>query len=126
MFANWFSIGWGRGIMFANWFVSPLVGGYACYWVCLFVGWWLCDCIISLTLGMVSGLEFFYYRFKAIPWILSYKWADYWPYLEFIYHIFFYVVFCCYVYYHGLFVSCLGWGVCWAFCCIVFGIFGWP
>ena len=25
--------------------------------------------------------------------------------------IFFYVTFCCYVYYHGLFVSCLGWCV---------------
>ena len=23
-----------------------------------------------------------------MPWILSYKWADYWPYLEFIYLIF--------------------------------------
>ena len=29
--------------------------------------------------------------------------------------IFSYVVFCCYVYYHGLFVSCLGWCGCWAF-----------
>ena len=45
--------------MFANWFVSPLVGGYVWYWVCLFVGWWLCDSIISLTLGMVSVLDFF-------------------------------------------------------------------
>ena len=44
--------------MFANWFVSPLVGGYVWYWVCLFVGWWLCDSI-SLTLGMVSVLDFF-------------------------------------------------------------------
>ena len=25
--------------MFANSFVSLLVGGYVCYWVCLFVGW---------------------------------------------------------------------------------------
>ena len=45
--------------MFANWFVSLLVGGYVWYWVCLFVGWWLCDSIISLTLGMVSVLDFF-------------------------------------------------------------------
>ena len=56
--------------------------------VFLFVGWWRCDSIISLTLGMVSVLDFFNYRFKPIPWILSYKWADYWPYLEFIYLIF--------------------------------------
>ena len=48
-----------RGVMFVNWFVSPLVGGYVCYWVCLFVGWWLCDSIISLTLEMVSVLDFF-------------------------------------------------------------------
>ena len=41
------------------WFVSPLVGGYVWYCVCLFVGWWLCDSIISLTLGMVSILDFF-------------------------------------------------------------------
>ena len=47
------------GVMFANWFVSPLVGGYVWYWVCLFVGWWLCDSIISLTLGMVSVLDYF-------------------------------------------------------------------
>ena len=46
--------------MFANWFVSPLIGGYVCYWVCLFVGWWLCDNIISLTLGVVSVLDFFF------------------------------------------------------------------
>ena len=45
--------------MFANWFVSPLVGGYVWYGVCLFVGWWLCDSIISLNLGMVSVLDFF-------------------------------------------------------------------
>ena len=41
--------------------------------------------LISLTLGMVSVLDFFNYKFKPFPWILSYKWADYWPYLEFIY-----------------------------------------
>ena len=52
------SVGCG-GVMFANWFVSPLVGCYVWYWVCLFVGWWLCDSIISLTLGMVSVLNFF-------------------------------------------------------------------
>ena len=57
------------------------------------------------------------YRFKPIPWILRYKWADYWPYLEFIYLIFSMwpsVVMCIY---HGLFVSCLGWCGCWAFLC---------
>ena len=43
------------------------------------------DSLIYLTLGMVSVLDF-YYKFNAIPWILSYKWADYWPY--FIYHFF--------------------------------------
>ena len=109
-------------VLFRVWFICLLVvGSYVCklvfqsvgwgyvwFWVCLFVGWWLCDSIISLTLGMVSVLNFFYYRFKPIPWILSYKWADY----LFIY--FFYVAFC-YVYYHGLFVSCLGWCGCWAF-----------
>ena len=58
IFANWF-VCWLGGVMFANWFVSLLVGGYVCYWVCLFVGWWLCDSIISLTLGMVSVLDFF-------------------------------------------------------------------
>ena len=84
MFVNWF-VCWLGEVMFANWFVSPLVGGCICYWVCLFVGWWLCDSIISLTLGMVSVLDIFYYKFKPILWILSYKWADYWPYLEFIY-----------------------------------------
>ena len=45
--------------MFATWFVSPFVWGYVCYLVCLFVGWRLCDSIISLTLGMVSVSDFF-------------------------------------------------------------------
>ena len=45
------------GLMLENWFVSPLVGCYV--WFCLFVGWWLCDSMISLTLGMVSVLDFF-------------------------------------------------------------------
>ena len=54
-------------VMFAIGFVCWL-GGYVCYWVCLF------------------GL--FHCRIKAIPWILSYKWADYWPYWEFIYLFF--------------------------------------
>ena len=45
--------------MFANWFVSPLVGGYVWFFVCLFVGWWPCNSIISLNLGMVSVLDFF-------------------------------------------------------------------
>ena len=69
-------------------------------------------------------LDFVYYRFKPIPWILSYKWADYWPYLEFIYLILFYVAFCCYLYYHILFVSCLGWCGYWAFfMCVVISMF---
>ena len=86
--------------MFANSFVSLLVGGYVCYWlcqfvglggyvwywVCLFVGWWLCDNIISFKSR--DGVSVFYYRFKAIPRILNYKWADYWPYWEFIYQYF--------------------------------------
>ena len=72
--------------MFANSFVSSLVEGYVCYWVCLFVGWgyvcywvclfvgWcLCDNIIS---------------FNSRDGFLNYKWADYWPYWEFIYLFF--------------------------------------
>ena len=35
---------------------------------------------------------------------------------------FFYVALCCYVYYHGLFVSCLGWCGCWAFFSFFFGV----
>ena len=108
------SVGWGKlclqiglsvrwlGVMFAIGFICLLVGGYVI--------------IISLTLGMVSVLNFFCYKFKPIPWILSYKWADYWPYLSFI---IFYVAFCCYVYYHGLFVSCKGWCGCSAFFVVV-------
>ena len=48
-------------------------------------------CIIKIYnpnvsfLGMGTGTD---YRFKPISWILSYKWADYWPYLEFIYLFF--------------------------------------
>ena len=75
--------------MFANSFVSSLVGGYVWYWVCLFVGWWLCDNIISFNSRDGVSVGLFYYRFKAIPWILNYKWADYWPYWEFIYLYFF-------------------------------------
>ena len=62
--------------------------GYVWYWVCLFVGWWLCDNIISFNSRDGVSVGFFYYRFKAIPWILNYKWADYWPYWEFIYLFF--------------------------------------
>ena len=98
--------------MFVNSFVSSLVGGYVCYWVCQFVGWgvmfgigfvgwWLCDNIISFNFRDGVSVGLLYYRFKAIPWILNYKWADYWPYWEFIYLFFFYVAFCCYMYYHG-------------------------
>ena len=36
---------------------------------------------------------------------------------------FFYMAFCCYAYYHRLFVSCLGWCACWAFfLCFVISI----
>ena len=100
--------------MFANSFVSLLVGGYVCYCVCLFVGLWPCHNIIFFISRDGVSVGLFHYRFKAIPWILNYKWADYWPYWEFIY-LFFYVAFCSYVYYHGLFVSCLGWCGCYAF-----------
>ena len=59
--------------MFANLFVSSLVGGYVWHWVCLFVGWWLCDNIISFNSRDGVSVGLFYYRFKAIPWILNYK-----------------------------------------------------
>ena len=65
--------------MFANSCVSLLVGGYVCYWVCLFVGSWLCDNIIFFISRDGVSVGLFYYRFKAISWILNYKWADYWP-----------------------------------------------
>ena len=88
--------------MFANSLVSSLVGGlcllfglsvcwlggYVWYWVCLFVDWWLCDNIISFNSRDGVSVGLFYYRFKPIPWILNYKWADYWPYWEFIYLFF--------------------------------------
>ena len=45
--------------MFANSFVSLLVGGYVCYWVCLLVGLWPGHNIIFLPLGMVSVLDCF-------------------------------------------------------------------
>ena len=57
MFAICSSVCW-LGAMFG-------IGGIGFVW--LLVSGYL------LTLGMVSVLE--------IPWILSYKWADYWPYL---------------------------------------------
>ena len=102
-------------VLFRVWFICLLVErsyvcklvfqsvgwGYVWFWVCLFVGWWLCDSIISLTLGMVSVLNFFYYRFKPIPWILSYKWADY---------LFIYFFLC------GLLLLCvLPWVICFMF-----------
>ena len=102
------SVRW-LGVMFGIGFVCLLVGGYVmCYVI-----------IISFNSRDGVSVGLFYYRFKPIPWNLSYKWADYWPYLEFIYLFFFYVAFCCYVYYHGLFVSCLGWCGCWAYCVCV-------
>ena len=67
------------GVMFANSFVSLLVGGYVCYWVCLFVGWGVMFAIGFISRDGVS-VGLFHYRIKAIPWILNYKWADYWPY----------------------------------------------
>ena len=57
------------------------LGGYVWYWVCLFVGWWLCDNKISFNSRDGVSVGLFYYRFKAIPWILNYKWADYWPFI---------------------------------------------
>ena len=104
--------------MFANWFVRPLVVGYVWYWVCLFAGCWLCDSIISLTLGMVSVLEFFItdlhqsHDFKLQMGRLL---AIFGVHLS----NFFYVAFCCYVYYHGLFVSYLGWCGCWPLCVVI-------
>ena len=50
--------------MFAHLFVSLLVGGYVCYWVCLFVGLWPCHNIIFLPLGMVSVLDCFITELK--------------------------------------------------------------
>ena len=51
--------------MFAIVFVSLLVGGYVWYWVCLFVGWWLCDNIISFNYrdGVSVGLFYYFYLF---------------------------------------------------------------
>ena len=106
-------VGWGLCLLLG--LSVCWLGGYVWHWVCLCVGWWLCDNIISFNSGDGVSVGHFYYRFKTIPWILNYKWADYWPYWEFIYLFLFYVAFCCYVYYHGLFVSCLGWCGCWAF-----------
>ena len=82
--------------MFANSFVSLLVGGlclllglsvcwlvgYVCYWVFLFVGLWTCHNIFFFISRDGVSVGLFHYRIKAIPWILNYKWADYWPYWE--------------------------------------------
>ena len=83
---------------FVGWRLCLLLGlsvcwlaGYVCYWVCLFVGLWTFDNIIFLPLGMVSVLDCFITELKLS--ILNYKWADYWPYWEFIYLFFFYVAF---------------------------------
>ena len=81
------SVRWLR-VMFAIGFVYLLVGGL-CLVLGLSVGWWLCDNIISFNSRDDVSVGLFYYRFKAIPWILNYKWADYWPYWEFIIFIFF-------------------------------------
>ena len=71
-------------VMFAIGFVCLLVGGYVC------LGLWPCHNIIFLPLGMVSVLDCFITELKLShgPWILNYKWADYWPYWEFIYLFF--------------------------------------
>ena len=42
--------------MFANSFVSLLVGGYVCYWVCLFVGWGGVMFAIGFVSLLVGGL----------------------------------------------------------------------
>ena len=88
-------------VLFTVWFISLLVvGSYVCKFVCQFVGWglclllglsvgwWLCDNIISFNSRDGVSVGLFYYRFKAIPWILNYNWADYWPYWKFIYLFF--------------------------------------
>ena len=62
--------------MFAN--VSVCWLGL-CLVLGLSVGWWLC---FNSRDGVSFGL--FHYKFKGIPWILSYKWANYWPYWELI------------------------------------------
>ena len=45
------SVCWLGGCMFANWFVSPFVWGYVCYWDCL-LG-------IYFMFGVVRMLGFF-------------------------------------------------------------------
>ena len=79
-------VGWGLGLLLC--LLVCWLGGYVWYWVCLFVGWWLCDNVISFNSRDGVSVGLFYYRFKAIPWILNYKWADCWPYWEFIYLFF--------------------------------------
>ena len=103
-------------VLFTVWFICLfVVGSYVCKFVCQFVGWRLC-LLLGLSVGLWPchnitfftsrdgvSVGLFHYRIKAIPWILNYKWADYWPYWEFIYLFFFYVAVFCYVYYHGQF-----------------------
>ena len=101
------SVGW--GVIFGIGFVCLLVGGLCLVLGCLFVGWWLCDNIISFNSRDGVSVGLFYYRFKAIPWILNYKWADYLPYWEFIYLFFFYVLLLCVL----PFVICFMFGVVW-------------
>ena len=94
------------GVMFAIGVVCLLVGGL-CLVLGLSVGWWLCDNIISFNSRDDVSVVLFYCRFKAIPWILNYKWADYWPYWEFIYLFFFLC---------GLLLLCvLPWVICFTF-----------
>ena len=66
--------------------------GELCLQIGLSVGWgsYVCKLFfqsVSWGLCLLLGLSV-YYKFKPIPWILSYKWADYWPYLELFLSIF--------------------------------------
>ena len=55
-------------VIFTVWFIYLLfAGSYVCKFVCQSVGWWVC---FNSRDGASVGL--FYYKFKAMPWILSY------------------------------------------------------
>ena len=116
-------------VLFTVWFICLLVvgsyvckfvcqfvgwGGYVWYWVCLFVGWWLCDNVISFNSRDGVSVGLFYYRFKAIPWILNQMGG-----LLAILGFFLSIFFLC-----GLLLLCVlpwvicfifGWCECWAF-----------
>ena len=82
---------------------------FAIGFVCLLV----CGHVITffLPLGMVSAFDCFITELKLSQLQMGRLLAILGVHLS----IFFYVAFFCYVYYHGLFVSCLGWCGCWAF-----------